>query len=280
MIDAENQVPEEELEELEELKDEDLDLESSLEDLIKDGDAAPENAETALPVEPAPEIGAPAADGQAAVNAVKKEKDKLAADLAATKGKTNELIDQVGAMKKQLDDRNGQYMRLYADFENYRKRTEREKEEEEGKISAKILKKLLPVVDDFERAQSQIKPKSDAEATIHNSYQSVYKQLVKCLKEVGITRMATLRQEFDPQFHEAIAQEPTAEFEEGTVMEELRPGYMLGDQILRHAMVKVAAAMPGGAPTTQPPQPEATANETDAQEPGADESIDSAPPEN
>jgi molecular chaperone GrpE len=177
-------------------------------------------------------------------------------------------------MKKQLDDRNGQYMRLYADFENYRKRIEREKEEEEGKISAKILKRLLPVVDDFERAQSQIKPKSDAEATIHNSYQSVYKQLVKCLKEVGVTRMTTLRQEFDPNFHEAIAQEPSADFEEGTVMDELRPGYMLGEQILRHAMVKVAAAMPGAAPV-QPENGEPIASES---EPAA-ESIETTEPE-
>jgi molecular chaperone GrpE len=275
MIDDENQIPEEGIEEL---KDEDIDLDASFQNLMEEGANLPENDATVKEVEPAPEIVSPStnlpADLQAVVN---KEKDKLATELATAKQKTDELIDQVSAMKKQLDERNGQYMRLYADFENYRKRIEREKEEEEGKISAKILKRLLPVVDDFERAQSQIKPKTDAEATIHNSYQSVYKQLVKCLKEVGVTRMTTLRQEFDPNFHEAIAQEPSADFEDGTVMDELRPGYMLGEQILRHAMVKVAAAMPGATPAQSEPAESAIAESEPA---ATDESSEAAESEN
>jgi molecular chaperone GrpE len=133
-------------------------------------------------------------------------------------------------------------LRLYADFENFRKRTERDKEEQEGTITGKILKKILPVVDDFERAQLQISPKNDGEASIHKSYQSVYKQLLKCLKETGVARMECVGQEFDPNFHEAIMQEPSTEYEEGLIMEELRPGYLVSDdRVLRHSLVKVSS---------------------------------------
>ena len=152
------------------------------------------------------------------------------------------LISEITALKQQIDERNSQYTRLYADFDNFRKRTERDKQEQEEMASVKILKKFLPVIDDFDRAQSQIKPKTDSESVIHNSYQSIYKQLVKCLKEAGVVRMTPLGQEFDPNYHEAIAQEPTSEFEEGAVMDEVRPGYLLGERVLRHAMVRVAAA--------------------------------------
>jgi molecular chaperone GrpE len=154
------------------------------------------------------------------------------------------LMSEIIAAKQQYEERDSQYKRLYADFDNFRKRTEREKEEQEDVIGSKILKKFLPVVDDFERAQSQLKPKTEEGISINNSYQSVYKQLVKSLKEAGVVRMRAVETPFDPNYHEAIAQEPSNEFEEGTVMDELRPGYLLGDRILRHALVRVAMAMP------------------------------------
>jgi len=161
---------------------------------------------------------------------------------AATLEKINGLIAESTSLREQLDERKQQYLRLYADFENFRKRTERDKEEQEGTITGKILKKILPVVDDFERAQLQISPKTDGEASIHKSYQSVYKQLLKCLKETGVVRMECVGQEFDPNFHEAIMQEPSAEYDEGIITEELRPGYLVSDdRVLRHSLVKVSS---------------------------------------
>ncbi len=77
--------------------------------------------------------------------------------------------------------------------------------------------------------------------TIHKSYQSVYKQLVDCLKRLGVAAMRAEGQDFDPNFHEAVMRQPTDEHAEGTVMEELVRGYLIGDRVLRHAMVKVAA---------------------------------------
>jgi molecular chaperone GrpE len=175
-------------------------------------------------------------------NEAKPEASKAAAATAATLDKINGLIAESTSLREQLDDRKQQYLRLYADFENFRKRTERDKEEQEGTITGKILKKILPVVDDFERAQLQISPKTDGEASIHKSYQSVYKQLLKCLKETGVVRMECVGQEFDPNFHEAIMQEPSPEHDEGIITEELRPGYLVSDdRVLRHSLVKVSS---------------------------------------
>jgi molecular chaperone GrpE len=175
-------------------------------------------------------------------NETKPESGRASAASAATLEKINGLIAESTSLREQLDDRKQQYLRLYADFENFRKRTERDKEEQEGTITGKILKKVLPVVDDFERAQLQISPKNDGEASIHKSYQSVYKQLLKCLKETGVARMECVGQEFDPNFHEAIMQEPSTEYEEGIIMEELRPGYLVSDdRVLRHSLVKVSS---------------------------------------
>ncbi|MGB3310120.1 MAG: nucleotide exchange factor GrpE [Nodosilinea sp.] len=152
-----------------------------------------------------------------------------------------DLERQVAGLKAQLDDRANQSIRIAADFENYRKRTSKEKDELATQIKGDTIIELLPVVDNFERARSQIKPQTEAEMTIHKSYQSVYKQLVETLKRLGVSAMRAEGQEFDPLLHEAVMREPTADHAEGAVIEEFVRGYQLGDRVLRHAMVKVAA---------------------------------------
>lgn len=153
----------------------------------------------------------------------------------------NALTQQVESLKAQLEERSSQYMRIAADFENYRKRTQKEKEDLETQVKRNTITELLPVVDNFERARAHLKPQNDGEMTIHKSYQGVYKQLVDCLKRLGVSPMRPEGQEFDPNLHEAVMREPTNEHPEGTVLEELVRGYYLGDRVLRHAMVKVAA---------------------------------------
>ncbi|MEM6517893.1 MAG: nucleotide exchange factor GrpE [Cyanobacteria bacterium P01_D01_bin.71] len=149
---------------------------------------------------------------------------------------------QITSLKAQLEERTGQYMRIAADFENYRRRNSKEREDQEVQIKRNTITELLPVIDNFERARAQIKPQTEPEMTIHKSYQSVYKQLVDCLKRLGVSAMRAEGQEFDPNLHEAVMREPTDQHPEGTVMEELVRGYMIGERVLRHAMVKVAAA--------------------------------------
>ncbi|MCA6574990.1 MAG: nucleotide exchange factor GrpE [Pseudanabaena sp.] len=233
-------IEEENLSNSDDLIDEDDDvLESRLQQLATEESKCLSNQEEISVESPTP----PATSDEP-----KAEASKASAAAAATLEKINGLIAESTSLKEQLDDRKQQYLRLYADFENFRKRTERDKEELEGTVTGKILKKILPVVDDFERAQLQILPKNDGEAAIHKSYQSVYKQLLKCLKETGVARMEAVGQEFDPNFHEAIMQEPSAEYDEGIITEELRPGYLVSDdRVLRHALVKVSSGKIDGA---------------------------------
>lgn len=160
---------------------------------------------------------------------------------AASGAEILRLEQQVADLRAQLEDQSNQAIRIAADFENYRKRTMREKEELDAQVKGNTIIELLPVVDNFERARSQIKPQTEAEMTIHKSYQSVYKQLVEALKRLGVSVLRAEGQEFDPQLHEAVMREPTADHPEGTVIEEFVRGYQLGDRVLRYAMVKVAA---------------------------------------
>ncbi|MFQ4146984.1 nucleotide exchange factor GrpE [Chlorogloeopsis sp. ULAP02] len=167
-----------------------------------------------------------------------------------------QMSQQIESLKAQLEERSNQYMRIAADFENYRKRMVKEKEDLEAQVKRNTITELLPVVDNFERARSQIKPQNDGEMGIHKSYQGVYKLLVDCLKRLGVSPMRPEGQPFDPNLHEAVMREPTDEHPEGTVLEELIRGYYLGDRVLRHSMVKVAAPkedMPSSEENQSPP---------------------------
>jgi molecular chaperone GrpE len=161
------------------------------------------------------------------IDALQEEIDNLKQDL-------EEQTQQVDAYKKR-------YITLAADFDNFRKRTAKEKEELETKIKGKTLMEILGVVDNFERARTQIKPANDGEMGIHKSYQGVYKILVESLKRLGVSPMRSEGQPFDPTYHEAMMREYTDEHPEGTVVEQLVRGYTLGEDVLRHALVKVAA---------------------------------------
>lgn len=167
----------------------------------------------------------------------------------------SEMAQQVEALKTQLDERNSQYMRIAADFDNFRRRTQKEKEDLEQQVKRSTITEILPVVDNFERARSQLKPQTEAEMGMHKSYQSIYKQLVDTLKRLGVAAMRPEGKEFDPNLHEAVMRQPTSESPEGTVLEELVRGYFLGEQVLRHAMVKVAAAPEELAATPEENQP-------------------------
>lgn len=157
------------------------------------------------------------------------------------------------SLQTQLMDMTSQYQRLAADFENFRKRTQKEKEDLELNIKCSTIGQLLPVIDNFERARAHIKPQNDGEMNIHKSYQGVYKQMVECLKQIGVSPMRPEGEPFDPNLHEAVMREPTSEYPEGTVIEELMRGYILGDRVLRHAMVKVATEPEVSDTTEEPP---------------------------
>lgn len=164
------------------------------------------------------------------------------ANLEALKRENEELRTKLDDLNQQCDGFKTQSIRIAADFDNFRKRTAKEKEDLEQQVKRVTISELLAVVDNFERARSHIKPQNDGEMAIHKSYQGVYKQLVDSLKRIGVSPMRPEGQEFDPNLHEAVMREPSDEYPEGTVIEQLMRGYLLNDRVLRHAMVKVAAA--------------------------------------
>ncbi|HIK38927.1 MAG TPA: nucleotide exchange factor GrpE [Geminocystis sp. M7585_C2015_104] len=157
-----------------------------------------------------------------------------------------ELIRTKNELEKttaQLQAAIAQYRNLQADFDRFRERTSKEKQELEFQVKKRVITALLPTVDNFERARSQIKPANDGEMAIHRSYQGVYKTFVEGLKQLGVSAMRAENQPFDPNYHEALLREPTNEYPEGTVIEQLTRGYMLDGVVLRHAQVKVAVPL-------------------------------------
>ncbi|WAS06057.1 nucleotide exchange factor GrpE [Gloeomargaritales cyanobacterium VI4D9] len=163
----------------------------------------------------------------------------------ATLRAENELLAQkLAQAEQQCEEQRGQLVRLAADFDNYRRRVQRDQEEASLKAKAKVLEELLGVVDNFERARTHIRPETEEGMAIHKNYQGVYKQMVEELKKLGVAPIPGKGQPFDPNRHEAVMQETSHEYEEGIVIEELRRGYFLRvgeeDRVLRHALVKVS----------------------------------------
>lgn len=175
-----------------------------------------------------------------------------AVDAEAPQPETAELAAQLALvvaerdrLKAELDEQNSSYLRLAADFENFRRRTLKEREELELQSKRVTITELLPVIDNFDRARAQLKPQGEEAEAIHKSYQGLYKQLVDCLKRIGVSPMRSEGKPFDPAYHDAVLREESSEHPEGTVLEELQRGYLLGEAVLRHALVKVSIAAEG-----------------------------------
>jgi molecular chaperone GrpE len=138
-----------------------------------------------------------------------------------------------------LKDKEGDILGLRADFENYRKQLDREKEHFSRLASERLITQLLGVVDNFERAISTISDKKTAEGI-----EMVYGQLYKILEESGLKRIDAIGKKFDPYYHDVLMRE-NSEKEDGIVIEELQPGYMLREKVIRHSKVKIAKKTEG-----------------------------------
>jgi molecular chaperone GrpE len=131
---------------------------------------------------------------------------------------------------------------MAADFDNYKKRTLKEREEDRKFSEAKLLKEFLVVVDNLERAMVSL-PADDVDKGLLSLKQGVemtLRQFKSLLEQHGVTKVKTVGEKFDPRFHEVMFQEATDKFPEDTVMEELQSGYLLHERVLRPALVKVA----------------------------------------
>jgi len=143
-------------------------------------------------------------------------------------------------LEKEHETLNSQYMRIAADFDNFRKRQSRDQDDLKIQLTCTTLSEILPVVDNFERARQQLNPEGEEAQALHRSYQGLYKQLVEVLKTLGVAPMRVVDQAFDPSLHEAVMREPSDEKAEDIVIEELQRGYHLNGRVLRHALVKVS----------------------------------------
>jgi len=144
-------------------------------------------------------------------------------------------LDALQREKEELRDR---LLRTAAEFANFKNRVERERRELIDAAGADILTDLLPIVDNFERAlQAAAPPEADA---FRRGIELIHKQMLDLLRRRGVTPIDALGAGFDPRYHQAVIHEVSDEHREGEVMLELQRGYLLGDRLLRPAMVKVA----------------------------------------
>ena len=149
-------------------------------------------------------------------------------------------VARLEQLEKEHQTLKNQYVRIAADFDNFRKRQSRDQDDLKVQLICKSLSAILPIVDNFERARQQLKPESEEAQTLHRSYQGLYKQLVEVLKQQGVAPMRVLGQQFDPNLHEAVLKEPSEKENEDIIIEELQRGYHLDGKVLRHALVKVS----------------------------------------
>lgn len=152
-------------------------------------------------------------------------------------GSPGEQVKKLLAEKQELTDT---LVRRQADFENYRKRVEKEKQQERRRGVELLVEQVLPVLDAFDRAL--VGHDDAANAEYRKGFELIRRQLWDALAKQGVTRIESVGKEFNPHFHHAIERVETSEYEDGAVIDELQPGYLFHERVLRPAMVRVATA--------------------------------------
>jgi len=165
------------------------------------------------------------------------EDAKLAGDSAAADAEVAKLVSDLNELRQTL-------MRRQADFDNYRKRIEKERADDAKRHTARVIEGLIPIIDGFEHALA-----AHREAEYENyrkGFELIYKQLVDNVTRLGVERIDPLGKPFDPHLHQAMDRTETMQHEDGTILQVFQPGYIFHGRVLRPAMVRVAVH-PGGA---------------------------------
>jgi len=149
-----------------------------------------------------------------------------------------EVIDK-DPKDKLIEELNDKYMRTFAEFDNFRKRTEKEKAAMFELGARSIIEKILPVIDNFERGFSTVE-EEDKEDAFVKGMDMVYKQMLSTLEEAGVKAIDAVGQQFDPNLHNAVMHVDDENFGENEVAEEFQKGYTYRESVVRHSMVKVA----------------------------------------
>ena len=148
--------------------------------------------------------------------------------------------DAVADLQRERDDFHDRWLRKSAEFDNYRKRVDRERREQSDQAITDLLEELLLVVDDFDRALTA--DAGDAGTAYRKGVELIHAKLHDILRKRGVRPIESLGADFDPNLHQAVIHESSPDHREGEVIGELRRGYIIGDKLLRPAMVKVAKA--------------------------------------
>ena len=144
---------------------------------------------------------------------------------------------KVAALEEKVAELEDRTKRQMAEFENFRKRTEKEKTMMFETGAKSVIEKILPVIDNFERGLAAIEP--DNKDSFYDGMCMIHKQMLAELEKIGVTPIEALGKEFDPNFHNAVMQVESEEFESGVVAQELQKGYMYRDTVVRYSMVAV-----------------------------------------
>ena len=149
------------------------------------------------------------------------------------------LADEIVELRKERDGLLDRLLRQVAEFDNYRKRIDRERREASDYAAADVLQDILPILDDFERALQVDAPGSEP---YRQGLEIIHRALLELLRKRGVTAIDAVGTDFDPHIHQSVAYEEAPDKRDGEVIAEFRRGYRLGDRLLRPAMVKVARA--------------------------------------
>lgn len=144
---------------------------------------------------------------------------------------------KITALEEKVAELEDRTKRQMAEFENFRKRTEKEKSQMFETGAKSVIEKILPVIDNFERGLASIEP--DNKDSFYEGMCMIHKQMLGELEKIGVTPIEAVGKEFDPNFHNAVMQVESDEFESGVVAQELQKGYMYRDTVVRYSMVAV-----------------------------------------
>lgn len=165
------------------------------------------------------------------------EEEKTAKSDRKEKKKKDKKQDALKEKVEELEDR---VKRQMAEFDNFRKRTEKEKAAMFETGAKSVIEKILPVVDNFERGLASV-PEEEKDGAIAQGMQMVYKQLMTELENLDVKPIPAVGEEFNPEFHNAVMQTESEEFESGVIAQELQKGYTYRDGVVRHSMVAVVS---------------------------------------
>ncbi len=168
------------------------------------------------------------------------ENIRMAAQLGAATERIRQLEEQIKSLEATIKESQDKNLRLYAEFDNYRKRVVAEKEDFAKYAATDLVKKFLPIMDSFERAKISFEKHTEEKEELKKGLALIYKQFEDTLTGLGVKKIETVGKHFDPQFHEAIMQQEQNGVVSGTILEEVQPGFLLYDRLLRPAMVIVA----------------------------------------